>query len=100
MNPHKFNSPIPTAVTEPKGTINLVAWVYIGSQCFEGHILEASAETQSARVQIPGRGSYTVAFRHISNVALKYADGTVIQSFGSPKASRPESLEFIQHAAV
>lgn len=92
-----LSSPIPTAVTEPKGTINLCARVFIGSQCFEGHILEASAETQSARVIVPGRGSYTVEFRHISNVCLKYADGTVIESFGSPKLSRPESVPYLQY---
>jgi hypothetical protein len=96
MNPRKFNSPIPTAVTEPKGTIYLCAWVSINGQWFEGHILEASAETQGARVIVPGRGTFTVEFRHISNVCLKYADGTVIESFGSPKLSRPESVPYLQ----
>jgi hypothetical protein len=95
-----FNSPLPTAVTEPKGTINLCARVSIAGINLEVIILEASAETQSCRVQIPGRGQAIVAFSSIQNVSLKYADGTVLQSFGAPRASNPASLEYIQYAEV
>lgn len=95
-----FNSPIPTAVTEPKGTINLCARVSIAGNWFEAIILEASAETQSARVRVPGRGVAVVPFRNIANVALKYADGTVIESFGAPRVQVPASIEYIQYASV
>jgi len=92
-----FNSPIPTAVTEPKGAINLCARVTIAGINFEAHILEASAETQSCRVRVPGRFGAIVAFSSIQNVSLKYTDGTVIQSFGAPRTSNPASLEYIQY---
>ena len=95
-----FNSPLPTAVTEPKGAINLCARVQILGIWYEAHIIEASAKTQSARVRVPGRFNAIVSFSSIQNVALKYADGTVLQSFGAPKVSNPASIEYIQYAEV
>jgi len=92
-----FNSPLPTAFSEGKGTINLCARVTIAGVNFEAIVLEASAETQSCRIRVPGRFDAIVTFGNIQSASLKYADGTVIQSFGAPRASNPASLEYIQY---
>jgi hypothetical protein len=95
-----FNSPYPNAFTDPKGTINLCARVLINDQCVETHILNTDATTQTAEVRIPGRYNLIVNFKQIVNVALKYADGTVIENFGAPRIHKPESIAYIQHAEL
>lgn len=78
-----------------KGSINLVAWCFINNAWHECFIIEASAQSQSAEVQIKGSlFSAIVPFWHIQSVALKYDDGTIIQSFGTPHISNPESIAY------
>jgi hypothetical protein len=90
-----FPSNIPP---EGRGAISLQAYVYIKAlkeykKCI---IIEACSVTQSAVVVVLGSlFMQSVPFRNIANVALVYDDSTVAKSFGAPRASRPESLEFI-----
>jgi hypothetical protein len=82
---------------EGKGQINLVARCFIMGAYRECFIIEASSITQSAVVQVLGSlFMQPVPFRNIANVALKYDDGTVAKNFGAPKASKPESVEYIE----
>lgn len=88
--------PIPP---EGKGAINLTARVFIGSEYRECIIIEASAVTQSAVVQVLGSlFMQVVKFSEIANVALKYDDGTILQSFGAPRVHRLESIEYCEDA--
>lgn len=92
----------PNAFTEGKGTLRLVAWVSIpGIGTFEATVIDASAQTQKVTVQRRGHQfSVIIDFRNVQNVALKYEDGTIEQNFGAPKASKPETIAYIQYAEV
>jgi len=84
---------------EGKGAINLVARVHIMGQYRECFVLDANAKTQTAKVQIKGTlYPALVMFRQIQNVALKYDNGEIIQNFGAPKLSNPESVAYIRQA--
>jgi len=86
---------------EGKGSIRLTAYAFINGRLHDCIIIEASATTQRALVVV--RGSVfmqTVPFRSIANVALVYDDGTVARSFGAPRVSNPESLDFVQDLQV
>lgn len=76
--------------------IVLSAWAFCGGQWRECEILDADAVTQTATIQ--PRGSYyqeSVPFRRIQNVALKGAvSGRVLQNFGAPRVSNPDSLAY------
>ena len=88
---------------EGKGQITLRGYCFIQAEKAykECVIIEASSVTQSAVVQVLGSlFMQAVPFRNIANIALKYDDGTVAQNFGAPKASKPESVEFIQYSQV
>ena len=91
-----FNSQYPTAFTEGRGCIKLSARVLIGSDYVEANILDASAETHTARVRVPGRFDITVPFSAIANVALKYGNGEIIENFGKPNINRVESIAYIE----
>ena len=82
---------------EGKGQINLTAYAFVNGKYRECIIIEASAVTQSAVVQVLGSlFMQAVPFRSIANVALKYDDGTIAKNFGAPKASKPETIEYIE----
>lgn len=84
-----------------KGPIRLMCLASIAGKWRECEIESADAATQWATVRIHGSlFSVGVQFSHIQNVALKYADGTIVQNFGSPKVSNPASLEFVQYQQV
>ena len=81
-----------------KGAIYLMCQAQIMGKWRECEVIEANSETQWVTVRIHGSlHNVQVQFSHIQNVALKYADGTIVQNFGSPKVSNPASLEFIQY---
>lgn len=93
-------SPINTP-PEGRGSINLKARAFIQGSYRECFILEASAVTQTAQIQISGSLFVRdVPFSAIASVSLVYDDGTVIKSFGAPRVSRPESVEFAQREQV
>jgi len=78
-----------------KGSINLVAWCAINGAWRECFIADVQTQSQTAEVQVKGSlYSAVVPFRHIQSVALKYDDGTIIQAFGSPRLSNPESIPY------
>lgn len=88
--------PIPP---EGKGSISLTARAFVNGSYRECIIIEASAVTQSAVVQVLGSlFMQVVPFSQIANVALKYDDGTVLQSFGAPRVHRLESIEYVEDA--
>ena len=91
-----FNSQYPSAFTDPHGTISLSARIMLNGQQVETHLLDADAETQSALVRIPGRYDLAVPFSNILNVALKYSNGEIIENFGRPTTTRPESIAYIE----
>ena len=91
-----FYSQYPSAFTEPHGTINLSARIMLNGQQVETHIIDADAETQCAFVRIPGRYDIAIPFSNILNVALKYSNGEIIENFGRPTTTRPESIAYIQ----
>ena len=78
-----------------KGSINLVARVFLMGEYRECLVLDACAKTQMAKVQIKGTiFPALVLFRQIANVALKYDNGEIVQNFGAPRLNRPESIEY------
>lgn len=80
-----------------KGAINLTARVYLMQAWRECFLLDACASTQLAKVQIKGTlYPAIVHFHQIQNVALKYDNGEVVQNFGAPDHTRPESLAYIR----
>lgn len=84
---------------EGKGSISLIARAFVNGEYRECIIIEASAVTQSAVVLVHGSlFMQVVPFCSIANVALKYDSGEVLQSFGAPRLSRPESVEFCEDA--
>lgn len=90
-----------TSPLEPKGSISLQGYCFINGKYRACEIIEASAETQSARVRVLGSlFETTVTFRQMVNVALKYGNGEVLQNFGAPKINKPESIEYIQFSQV
>lgn len=69
---------------EGKGAITLQAYCFINGMWRQCIILEAQAGI--AQVVILGAlPQFTVPFRNIQNVCLKYADGTILQNFGAPR---------------
>ena len=91
-----FYSQYPSAFTGPHGTISLSARVMLNGQQVETHLLDADAETKTAFVRIPGRCNLAVPFSNILNVALKYSNGEIIENFGRPTTTRPESIAYIE----
>ena len=86
---------------EGKGQIHLMCQASIMGKWRECEVIEADSATQWVEVRLHGSlFTVRVQFSHIQNVALKYADGTIVQNFGSPKLSNPASLEFIQYQSV
>ena len=87
--------------TEPKGNLRLMCRAQILGKWRECEVIEADAQTQWVTVRLHGSlFNVRVQFSHVQNVALKWDDGTIEQSFGSPKVSNPASLAFIQYQAV
>ena len=82
---------------EGKGQLNLVAQCFIMGQYRECFVIDANAKTQTARVMIKGTlVNAIVCFSQIQNVAYKYDNGVIEKSFGTPRTSNPESIEYIQ----
>ncbi len=81
---------------EPQQPPELTAQCFIMGTYRECVILSADRQTQKIEARIIGT-LYTaiVPFALVQNVCLKYANGTVIQSFGAPRVTNPASLEFI-----
>jgi hypothetical protein len=75
----------------------LSAWVLLDTWR-ECEIVEADASTQTAKVH--QRGSLynaLVPFSKIQNVALRHAiSGRIVQNFGKPDPTRPESIAYIR----
>ena len=93
-------SPINTP-PEGKGQISLMCYAYILGFWRECEVIEANSQTQWLEVRLHGSlFTIRIQFKDIQNVALKYANGEVLQSFGAPKISNPASLEFIQYQSV
>jgi hypothetical protein len=87
--------------TDPKGQLRLMCRALILGAWRECEVIEANAQAQWVNVRLHGSHyNINVKFSQVQNVSLKWDDGTVEQSFGSPKISNPASLEFIQYQSV
>jgi hypothetical protein len=82
---------------EGKGAINLRGRCFVQGAYRDCLVLEASSLTKSAKVQVRGSLFITeITFQNIANISLVYDDGTILQSFGAPRATNTNSLAFIQ----
>jgi len=89
-------SPINTP-PEGKGAINLRGRCFVQGAYRDCLVIEASSLSKSAKVQVRGSLFVTeVTFQNIANISLVYDDGTILQSFGAPRATNTNSLAFIQ----
>ena len=80
-----------------KGQIRLMCYASLAGAYRECEILDADASTQRAKVRRDGSlFNVEIGFAQIQNVCLKYDNGEVVQNFGAPRVTRPESLEFIR----
>lgn len=71
---------------EGKGAITLQAYCFVNNAWRQCIIIEAQAG--EAQVFILGAlPVFTVPFRNIQNVCLKYADGTIIENYGAPRTA-------------
>lgn len=86
---------------EGKGQIHLTAQCFVMGTWRECFVIEADAETQTMHARITGTlFNAVVPFSLVQNVALKYSNGEVLQSFGAPRLSNPASLEYIPYMSV
>ena len=82
---------------EGKGTITLRGRCFVQGAYRDCLVIEASSLTKSAKVQVRGSLFITeITFQNIANISLVYDDGTILQSFGAPRATNTNSLAFIQ----
>ncbi len=82
---------------EGKGALRLMCRALIMDQWRECEIEDANAATQWAIVRIQGSlFRVGVKFIQIANVCLKWDNGIIEKSFGSPKVENPESIAYIK----
>jgi hypothetical protein len=86
---------------EGKGAITLRGRCFVQGAYRDCLVISASSLTKSAKVQVRGSLFVTeITFQNIANIALVYDDGTILQSFGAPRAKNTNSLAFIQFSQV